>query len=276
MAGYTHKSMLKENKIIKKIKSFSTLFFKKKYTELELPSEVQTILDTSVKIAKSKGHEFAYVEHIILALLHDDNFLRIIDDSSGDIVYIKKEINTQLNMLFEKRGTQNFDTVQATKEFELIIKNTINQALSSEQEISTITGVYLLASILSFKDSFSYKLLENIGITRIKILEFLSHNILKNLDSEEDQFDHKFNDHDLVQILMHNDNFTTMKYVIEILTTVFDKTEEQATQIMLEIHKNKVGLCGDFTYNQAIEKINKVHQMSHLQGFPLKCSIKKV
>ena len=79
----------------------------------------------------------------------------------------------------------------------------------------------------------------------------------------------------LYKVLIHNDNYTTMEFVVEILQHVFRKAFEEATMIMLNVHRNGLGMCGLFTYEIAETKVDIVHRLARERGYPLKCSIEK-
>jgi ATP-dependent Clp protease adaptor protein ClpS len=76
----------------------------------------------------------------------------------------------------------------------------------------------------------------------------------------------------MYRILMHNDHYTTMDFVIEVIIQVFHKPAAEATKIMLDIHKKGLGVCGVYTYDIAVTKISEVHKMAKKRQFPLKCS----
>ncbi|MFZ5571214.1 MAG: ATP-dependent Clp protease adapter ClpS [Thermodesulfobacteriota bacterium] len=79
----------------------------------------------------------------------------------------------------------------------------------------------------------------------------------------------------MFRVLLHNDDYTTMDFVIEILMSVFKKTPEEATQIMLNVHRRGVGICGIYTHEIAETKVDAVHSLAQENGFPLKCSMEK-
>ena len=78
------------------------------------------------------------------------------------------------------------------------------------------------------------------------------------------------------KVVLHNDNYTTMEFVINILTTVFNKSQEEANRIMLNVHKKGLGVCGIYTQEIAETKVFVVHQMAIQSNFPLKCSMEKL
>ena len=79
----------------------------------------------------------------------------------------------------------------------------------------------------------------------------------------------------MYKVLLHNDDYTTMEFVVEILKFVFHKNEERAMTIMLNVHKKGVGVCGLYTYDIASTKINSVHTLARERGYPLRCSMEE-
>jgi ATP-dependent Clp protease adaptor protein ClpS len=79
----------------------------------------------------------------------------------------------------------------------------------------------------------------------------------------------------MYRVLLLNDDYTTMEFVVEILMLIFSKSVEEATQIMLNVHRIGVGVCGVYTYEVAETKVDTVHALAKERGFPLKCSMEK-
>ena len=78
------------------------------------------------------------------------------------------------------------------------------------------------------------------------------------------------------KVLMHNDDYTTMEFVVTMLESVFHLQATEANRIMLQIHMLGVGVCGIFPYEIAETKIAQVHLQARLEDFPLKCSLEEV
>jgi len=79
----------------------------------------------------------------------------------------------------------------------------------------------------------------------------------------------------MYKVYLLNDDYTTMEFVVEVLMFVFNKPVEDASKIMLKIHREGIGLCGVYTYEVAETKINTVHRLAEENGFPLKCIMEK-
>ena len=79
----------------------------------------------------------------------------------------------------------------------------------------------------------------------------------------------------MFRVLLHNDDYTTMEFVVEILITVFNKSPEEAVEVMLNVHRKGIGICGVYTYEVSETKVNIVHVLARENGFPLKCTMEK-
>lgn len=75
----------------------------------------------------------------------------------------------------------------------------------------------------------------------------------------------------MYRVILLNDDFTSMEFVVAILETIFFKTPSEATQIMLQVHKSGRGVAGIFSKQIAEAKIDQVHRQARTEGFPLKC-----
>jgi ATP-dependent Clp protease adaptor protein ClpS len=79
----------------------------------------------------------------------------------------------------------------------------------------------------------------------------------------------------LFRVLLHNDDFTTMEFVVEVLHQVFGKGEAEAFRIMWAVHTEGMGVAGVYTYEIAEMKVERVTHMAHEQEYPLLCTIEE-
>ena len=79
----------------------------------------------------------------------------------------------------------------------------------------------------------------------------------------------------MYKVMLLNDDYTTMDFVVEVLVYVFQKPPEEATLIMLNVHRKGVGVCGIYPYEIAETKVNLVENLARENGFPLKCIMER-
>lgn len=79
----------------------------------------------------------------------------------------------------------------------------------------------------------------------------------------------------LYKVLLHNDDYTTMEFVVMVLETIFGKDTAEATTIMLNVHHDGTGIAGVYSREIGESKVSEVHQTARKNQFPLKCSLEK-
>ncbi|PPR46588.1 MAG: ATP-dependent Clp protease adapter protein ClpS [Alphaproteobacteria bacterium MarineAlpha5_Bin9] len=77
------------------------------------------------------------------------------------------------------------------------------------------------------------------------------------------------------KVLLLNDDYTPMEFVVHILKKFFNKSEEDATKIMLHVHQSGIGICGIYTYEIAESKCKSVIEYSKKNQHPLQCNMEK-
>ena len=115
---------------------------------------------------------------------------------------------------------------------------------------------------------------------------FLSEITLNSDEENNDDFKNKFSSvvleekpklkkPPLYKVIMLNDDYTPMEFVIEMLQTYFSKSQEQATEIMLHIHQKGIGICGLYTYEIAESKATQVLDKARKNQHPLQIKLEK-
>jgi ATP-dependent Clp protease adaptor protein ClpS len=79
----------------------------------------------------------------------------------------------------------------------------------------------------------------------------------------------------MYKVLMLNDDYTPMEFVVHILERFFGKSRQEATRIMLHVHRRGVGICGVFTYEVAETKVTQVMDFARQHQHPLQCTLEK-
>ena len=79
----------------------------------------------------------------------------------------------------------------------------------------------------------------------------------------------------MYSVLLLNDDYTPMEFVVLILEKIFNKKQEEATQIMLNVHRNGVGVCGTYTFEVAESKCKAVIDFAKIKEHPLQCTMER-
>lgn len=77
----------------------------------------------------------------------------------------------------------------------------------------------------------------------------------------------------LYRVLLLNDDYTTMEFVVLVLTTVFHLSEEKSSEIMMHVHQKGAGICGIYTREIAESKVEQVRQLAERNEHPLQCTM---
>ena len=79
----------------------------------------------------------------------------------------------------------------------------------------------------------------------------------------------------MYKVLLLNDDYTPMEFVVHVLERIFRKNQEEATQIMLHVHRRGVGICGVYTFDVAETKVVQVVDFARKHHHPLQCTMEK-
>ncbi len=79
----------------------------------------------------------------------------------------------------------------------------------------------------------------------------------------------------MYRVILMNDDYTPMEFVVSVLMGIFKKTQEEATQVMLNVHQNGIGVCGIYTFEIAETKVAQVMDAAKRAQHPLQCTLEK-
>ena len=79
----------------------------------------------------------------------------------------------------------------------------------------------------------------------------------------------------LFNVILHNDDYTTMEFVVHVLETIFQKPSPDAFRIMMQVHLQGRGVCGAYQYEIAETKADAVHELARDKGYPLRATVEE-
>jgi len=90
-----------------------------------------------------------------------------------------------------------------------------------------------------------------------------------------DEVRHQVKEPDLYQVVLLNDDYTTMDFVVQVLEEIFHKQPAEAYRIMMQVHTRGRGICGQYPYEVAETKVATVQEQARTAGFPLQATMEK-
>ena len=91
----------------------------------------------------------------------------------------------------------------------------------------------------------------------------------------KEEIEEKTTEPPMYKVLLHNDDYTTKAFVVEVLIAVFNKSIDEATSLMWQIHRNGSAICGIYPYEMAETKVSLVTTAARENGFPLKTTMER-
>lgn len=140
--------------------------------------ELSATLGLAVKEAKRRRHEYAGTEHLLFAILHDSAGIEIIENCGGNIKNLYNSLENFFKMRVETAPEGVKYVLQQTTGFQRVIQRAFNHARSAEKQEVAIGDI--LVSIFDEKDSYAEYFLTLEGITRLDVVNYISHNISKS------------------------------------------------------------------------------------------------
>lgn len=140
-------------------------------------------LGFAVREAKKRRHEFVCLEHVLFAILHDTAGIDIVENCGGDVETIKKNLEDYFNTRLEMMPEGKDYVLQQTVGFQRVIQRAVSHARSAEKTEINIGDV--LAAMFQEQDSHAVYYLMNEGVTRLGVIQYISHEISSGEDARE-------------------------------------------------------------------------------------------
>ncbi|MDP3279159.1 MAG: ATP-dependent Clp protease ATP-binding subunit ClpA [Deltaproteobacteria bacterium] len=150
---------------------------------MRLSPEVEIALNLAANEAARRGHEFLLVEHLLFALLFDDESKRIIKHAGGSHEKVRKRVEKYLEE--EVPSREHRDQPTASLGFRRVVQRALNHAQSADTE--EVTCGNLLISMFAEQDSVAIEALTGAGITRLNLVKFVTHNVSQVGDPDDDK-----------------------------------------------------------------------------------------
>ena len=147
-----------------------------------ISKELSVTLGLAVREAKKRRHEYVCVEHILFAILYDSVGIEIIENCGGNIENMNRSLEEFFSEKLERVAEGTEYVLQQTIAFQRVIQRAVNHVRSAEKQEVEVSDI--LASIFLEKDSHAAYILQGEGITRLDVLNYISHEVPKTSDDD--------------------------------------------------------------------------------------------
>jgi ATP-dependent Clp protease ATP-binding subunit ClpA len=148
-----------------------------------ISKELSVTLGLAVREAKKRRHEYVCVEHILFAILYDSVGIEIIESCGGNIENMNRSLEEFFTVKLDRVAEGTEYVLQQTIAFQRVIQRAVNHVRSAEKQEVEVSDI--LASIFLEKDSHAAFILQGEGITRLDVLNYISHDVPKTIDEEQ-------------------------------------------------------------------------------------------
>jgi ATP-dependent Clp protease ATP-binding subunit ClpA len=152
---------------------------------IEPSQNLQTIFEHSIEVAKQNGHEYITIEHIVFAIMNDQDAFSFIESFGADANFIKTNLDHYIkNNLNDIKTTDKNVKPKKTNSVERVLNRCFTQVLFSGRQRMEVADVII--SVLSEKNSFGFYFLQKGGVTKEKFVKFFQENVVIEDDEEQE------------------------------------------------------------------------------------------
>jgi ATP-dependent Clp protease adapter protein ClpS len=237
-------------------------------------------LHRALALANERSHKFATLEHLLLALIDDQDAAAVMRACNVDLDVLRRSLTVYVGSELENLVSDGQEDSKPTAAFQRVIQRAVVHVQTSGRD--DVTGANVLVAVFAEHESPAAHFLQEQGMTRYDATRYISHKVAKGGSHDgagargpEGPAVSDETKGLLAEVRLLNDDFTTMEFVVDVLERVFGKDRETATRIMLEIHENGVGTCGLYPYEVAAAKVREVLNFARQHQHPLQCVLKQ-
>ena len=151
---------------------------------------LENSLHKALSIARDKKHEFSTLEHLLLAILEDEDATDVFKYCSIDIDILRDEIQGYLDNELRHIIIKDSDDVKPTTSFQRVIQRAVIHVQTSNKDVD-VTSANVLVAIFSERESHAVYFLNKVNLSRYDVVNYLSHGIIKKEEDEENKLQHK-------------------------------------------------------------------------------------
>jgi ATP-dependent Clp protease adapter protein ClpS len=230
-------------------------------------------LKRALNLASERCHKYATLEYLLLALIDDPDASAVMRACNADFDKLRQDLWACIESEPENAAVHRSGPASPTSSFQRVIQRAVIHAQSVSKQ--TVTGADVLIAVFGEPESHAARILQKNQITRYDAARYVSYGVGKDDQADgEGVTPPSFPDNPAgmsANVLLLNDDYTPMEFVVQVLERVFDMDRQTATRIMLQIHNEGTGSCGIYPYDAAKAKVTEVLEFARSHQHPLQC-----
>jgi ATP-dependent Clp protease adapter protein ClpS len=238
-----------------------------------ISEELESCLHHAFVEARSKRHKYITIEHLLRAVLRDHSFAaNILSFRAVNVEDLRRELDGFIERHTSLFPSEDEPDTQPTADFQRVIQRAILNVQSSGR--GKVTSADVLLALLNEKSIAA--LLAKRGVTPLDVMNGIvsGPEKFKRLPTEQNLS--QATDGDVLgaedlQIVLFNDDFTPMEFVVGLLQRFLSMSKEDATEVMLEVHRDGRAVCGLYDRDAALAIVKSMAAYSREHGWPLRC-----
>jgi ATP-dependent Clp protease ATP-binding subunit ClpA len=233
-----------------------------------LAQELEVSLQKAFVDARQSRQEFVTVEHLLLALLDNPTAAEVLGACGANVDELRKNlvqhVAEQTPLIPAGREVNS----EPTLGFQRVVQRAIVQVRASGK--NEVTGANVLVAIFGEKDSHAVYFLQQQGIARLHVVNYLAHGVMKV--PQPDAGTSAGADVSDVQVVIYNDDYTPMEFIVRVLQGFFAMNREDAAETMLEMYRDGAVVCGLYSRQDGEALVRRILAYAVENGHPLHCA----
>ena len=243
-----------------------------------IAKELEINLHDAFVEARRKRQQLISVEHLLLSLLKPGSGVAsALASRAVDVDVLRNELLQYIDAHTPAAGSRHVDAqtydevdTQPTMGFQRVIQRAILKVQSSRKP--EVGSADVLIAILGEKNSQAVALLAKHGVHEFDTRYYESHGVVPPSQGAADEIG-DVGDAAEVQVVLFNDDFTPMEFVVKTLEQFFGMDRDEATEVMLEVHRRGRAVCGLYARETAESIVREVVADARRKGHPLRCQM---
>jgi ATP-dependent Clp protease ATP-binding subunit ClpA len=228
-----------------------------------ITQELETALHEAFVRARQARNEYITVEHMLLALLDTPSAAEVLRGCGAGIEDLRNALVQEIEAETPQLAGKGEADIQPTLGFQRVLQRAI---LHAQAVGARVTGAEALVAIFGEKDARAVLLLQRHSVTRFAVVSFLARSSAAVPATGPEAATAT----DL-QVVLYNDDFTPMEFVVGVLEKFFGMNREEATDAMMEVHQQGAAVCGLYARETAEDLVKQVTSYATQHDHPLVC-----